>query len=235
MTWQYGWTFASYAFTVARRDGAASTEWLEGDQESRPVDLAPRDLPRLKPSPLRAVTRYVALGFTHILPGGLDHVLFVVGLFLLTRRPRALLAQISAVTIAHSITLGLSLYRTVSLPSSIVEPLIAVSIAYVAVENLWSAELRPSRVALVFGFGLLHGLGFAGALTELHLPRPEFATALVGFNAGVELGQLTVVAAAFALAGWWTRDAAQYRRYVVVPGSAAIALIAAFWIVQRSV
>lgn len=116
---------------------------------------------------------YLRLGFTHILPGGLDHVLFVLGLFLLAPMWRPVLAQVTTFTLAHSITLGLALYGAVSVSRAIVEPLIALSIAYVAVENLVTTELKPWRLALVFLFGLLHGMGFAGVLQDLSLAPSE--------------------------------------------------------------
>ncbi len=169
---------------------------------------------------LRTALRYLKLGFTHIMPNGFDHILFVLGIYLLSGRARTVLMQVSAFTIAHSITLGLSLYGVLSVPSRIVEPMIAVSIAYVAIENIFLSELKPWRIALVFGFGLLHGLGFAGALKDLALPRSEFLTALVTFNVGVEAGQLSVIAAAFLLVGWHCRNRAWYRGRVVVPASA---------------
>jgi hydrogenase/urease accessory protein HupE len=176
---------------------------------------------------------YFELGFTHILPKGADHILFVLGIFLLSRRLKPMLWQVSAFTIAHSITLGLTLYDVISLPASIVEPLIALSIVYVAVENLVTSDLKPWRVALVFGFGLLHGMGFAGVLRELALPRSEFLTGLAAFNVGVEAGQLTVILGAFLIVGSWARHREGYRRLVVLPGSAAIALIGLFWTMQR--
>ena len=118
----------------------------------------------------------------------------------------------------------------VSLPSSIVEPLIAFSIAYVAVENLFTTELSPWRGALVFLFGLLHGLGFAGVLGELGMPRGQFGLALVSFNVGVELGQLSVIALATLAVGWWRLSKLErYRRWVVVPVSLAIALVGLYW------
>jgi hypothetical protein len=175
---------------------------------------------------------YVKMGYKHILPQGLDHILFVLGLFLLSRKTKSLLTQISAFTIAHSITLALSLYGVFSLPSSIVEPLIAISIVFVAVENLFTTEMKSWRPAVVFGFGLVHGLGFAGALKDAGLARGDFLTGLVGFNAGVELGQLTVVALAFVAVGW-LRSKPSYRMAVVMPASGAIALVALFWTFQR--
>ena len=178
--------------------------------------------------------QYLRFGYTHILPNGLDHILFVAGLFLLSLRWRPLLLQISAFTLAHSITLGLTMYGVVSLPARLVEPMIAVSIVYVAVENLVTAELKPWRVALVFSFGLLHGMGFAGVLRDVGLPRSQFVPALLAFNVGVEAGQLTVVALAFAAVAYWRRDRSMYRRLIVRPASVAISLVGLFWTLQRA-
>jgi hydrogenase/urease accessory protein HupE len=229
--WRYDLTVASYALTIGSSGPqAAQTIWLEGAEESRPIAFA-----RIAAAPSRATVsrRYFELGFTHILPKGLDHILFVLGIFLLSRRLRPILWQVSAFTLAHSLTLGLTLYGLISLPASIVEPLIALSIVYVGVENLVTSELKPWRVALVFGFGLLHGMGFAGILRDLALPRSEVLTGLVAFNAGVEAGQLTVILSAFLVVGYWARQRRSYRRLIVVPGSAAIALTGLFWTMQR--
>jgi hydrogenase/urease accessory protein HupE len=176
---------------------------------------------------------YLVLGFEHIVPLGLDHILFVLGIYLLSLHWRPLLAQVTAFTIAHSITLGLSLYGYISLPATVVEPLIALSIVYVALENIVTRELKPWRVFVVFGFGLLHGMGFAGVLLELGLPRSEFLTALITFNVGVELGQLTVIGGAFLAVGLWFRHHAWYRPGIVIPASAAISAIGAWWTVER--
>jgi len=227
----YGWTFTRYAFSVRHgSDGNAVTEWLDGDQASTPVSLADNSTDR---SGIGILGKYVALGFTHILPKGIDHVLFVLGVFLLSRKARPVLLQISAFTIAHSITLGLSIYGVVTLPPAVVEPAIALSIAYIALENIFMKDLKPWRYALVFLFGLLHGLGFAGALSEIGLPREDFLLALLGFNAGVELGQLTVIALAFAGVGYWFRERVWYRQRIVLPASLCIALFGLYWTVQR--
>src|SRR5881396_2759907 len=229
--WAYSWTFATYSLTVGTYgQEAGTTQWLEGGQTSTPISLLapPRRLSRAAIG-----LRYLALGFTHIVPYGLDHMLFVLGIFLLSRRLRQVLAQVSAFTIAHSITLALSVYGIVSISPNVVEPLIAVSIAYVAIENIFISELKPWRVGLVFAFGLLHGMGFAGALKELGLPRSEFVTALVTFNMGVESGQLAVIGAAFLLVGWYCGTRQWYRRLVVVPASALIACIAVYWTIER--
>ena len=121
------------------------------------------------------------------------------------------------------------------MPSSVVEPLIAASIVYVAVENIWTKELHASRVLLVFGFGLLHGLGFAGVLAELGLPSGGKALALVAFNIGVELGQLSVLVGAWLLLGLPFRHKVWYRARIVIPLSFAIAAIGLYWVVTRLV
>ena len=229
-TWASGLVFGSYALVIRDASGQeARTEWLEDRRESTPVAID--DLGGS--SAWSVIGLYLALGFTHILPKGLDHILFVVGIFLLGTKWKPVLLQVTAFTIAHSITLGFTMYGLVSLSPSIVEPLIALSIAYVAVENLFTRQLTPWRLALVFSFGLLHGMGFAGVLGELGLPRAQFLTALASFNLGVEAGQLAVIALAFAIVAYWRRDARHYRRRVVIPASTCIALMGIYWTVSR--
>jgi hydrogenase/urease accessory protein HupE len=174
---------------------------------------------------------WIAAGFEHILPKGLDHILFILGLFLLQPKWRALLWQSSAFTIAHSITLALAILGIVTAPSSVVEPLIALSIAYVGIENLWVKELKPWRVALVFGLGLLHGMGFASVMQELDLPEGEILQPLVGFNIGVELGQIAVLAMAFALTFWWMKKP-PFEKFRKV-ASGLIAVTGLYWTVER--
>ncbi|MCB9858301.1 MAG: HupE/UreJ family protein [Phycisphaerales bacterium] len=176
--------------------------------------------------------RYIIAGFEHIIPLGIDHILFVLGLFLLSTKLSSLLWQISAFTIAHSISLALAMGGVVSLPAGIVEPLIALSIAYVAIENIATKNMKPWRPFVVFAFGLLHGMGFAGVLMELGFPQGQFATALVGFNLGVEFGQLSVVAIAFLAVGWFQKKD-WYRAAVVVPQSLLIAAVGLYWTVER--
>ena len=179
-----------------------------------------------------ALGRYIVIGFHHIIPEGVDHILFVLGLFLFSTRLGPLLWQISAFTVAHSITLGLALYGVVRLPSSVTEPLIAASIVFVAVENIFVKDLKPWRYAVVFCFGLIHGLGFASAFADAGLPRQNFLIGLVGFNLGVECGQLFVVAGAFLAVGWFYHRS-WYRKGIMIPASSLIAIIALFWTFQR--
>jgi len=198
----------------AAGSGAPVTLWIAGGQQTDPIDLTHGLIaPRASPSRVNTSSRLRAHPAK-----GVDHILFVLGIFLLSTAWRPILLQVTTFTIAHSITLGLTMYGIVSLPSSIVEPLIALSITYVAVENLWTTELKPWRLALVFMFGLLHGMGFAGVLRGLGLPRSEFLTALLTFNLGVEGGQLAVITIALLLVGWWRRrETVRYRQWVVVP------------------
>jgi hydrogenase/urease accessory protein HupE len=229
LRWLYGLVGDRYPLEIRQPDGSSAIEWIDGTNWSEVIDLSHSFT---RPTRTEIVREYLWLGYTHILPKGLDHILFVIGLFLLSPRLKTLVLQVTAFTIAHSITLGLSMYGIVSLPSRVVEPLIALSIAYVAIENLLTRELKPWRVALVFMFGLLHGLGFAGVLRELGLPRAEFLTALLTFNAGVELGQLTIIAGAWLLVGAFMQRP-WYRKAIVVPASCGIALIGLYWTVSR--
>jgi uncharacterized membrane protein len=177
---------------------------------------------------------YLKLGYKHILPLGFDHILFVLSLFLLSSNLKTVLWQSLAFTVAHSVTLGLAMYGAVKVSSAIVEPLIALSIMYVALENVFVKKLRPSRIGVVFLFGLVHGLGFASALSSLGLPQNSFMSSLVMFNAGVELGQLTVILLAFFLIGKWFGGKPYYHKYIVTPLSLVIAAVALFWVIQRT-
>ncbi len=236
LTWTTDLVAGTYPFAVRRAGASAPTaddefEWLTGDGVSRDYDLSSFE-------PVNRARRFlqsIAIGFTHIVPHGLDHILFVLGLFLLAARTRTVLVQVTSFTIAHSVTLALSLYGVVSLPASVVEPLIALSIVYIAIENFWTSTLTPWRLGLVFAFGLLHGLGFAEALMALDLPRAEFLSTLVAFNIGVEAGQLTVILAAATAVLALRIPSTHYRRLVVRPASLAIALTGAYWMVERLV
>lgn len=226
--------------TVERPDHEPATELVADGAPSSdfPVALAPgaarpTSVSKRLVNLVLSVGQFVRLGFEHIVPRGLDHILFVLGLFLLGGRLSTLLWQVTAFTIAHSLTLGLALYGVLRLPPHLVEPLIALSIVLVAVDNLRGAGLHWWRVAVVFGFGLVHGMGFAAALRGMGLARSEFLRALFGFNVGVELGQLAVIAAAFAAVGWW-RAKPRYRQFVVIPASVAIAGVALVWTVERT-
>ncbi len=176
---------------------------------------------------------YLKLGYRHIIPEGFDHILFVCGLCLLSNKIKVIFWQATAFTVAHSITLALSMKSIIVAPSAVVEPIIALSILFVAVENLLIKELKPWRILLVFMFGLIHGLGFASALNEIGLPRNKFGVSILSFNVGVELGQITVILLMFALIISRFGKKSWYRSRIVYPLSITIGLIALYWTVER--
>lgn len=210
--------------------GILARSWIDdGWGVSEPFDwagLAPR------PPWYREIATYLRLGFKHIVPEGADHILFVLALFFLGLTWRKLIAQTTVFTVAHATTLFLSRYGYLSLPSRYVEPLIAFSIACIALENIFRPKLGPARLALVFAFGLVHGLGFASSLSDVQFPKDQFLLALLGFNFGVDFGQLFIIALAF-LAVSWFRDKPWFRSRITVPCCLLIAAIGLCWTVQR--
>jgi len=175
---------------------------------------------------------YAGLGILHIVPDGLDHVLFILGLFLVGGRFRELVILVSCFTVAHTVTLGAAVLGFVASPAGIVEPLIAASIVYVGLEALFGFSKACVRYAVVFAFGLLHGLGFASVLGAIGLPDGQYLQALLAFNVGVELGQLLVLGAAFLLFGAF-RARGWYVTCIVHPGAMVVAGIGAYWLLER--
>ena len=248
---------STVALTGAASAGAGNMQWLAGARigdnvirvvragESEPFYSAflssgemSAEIPLgdfVQQSKWSGFVSYISIGFEHIVPKGLDHILFVVGLFLLSPHLRPLLTQVSCFTLAHTVSLALGVLGFINIPAAVVEPLIAASIVFVAVENLFTNRLQKWRPAVVFGFGLLHGLGFAGVLAEIGLPKGLFVAGLLGFNLGVEFGQLFVITVCFIAVGLWFRHALWYRQVITIPASLAIALVATFWFIQRVV
>jgi hypothetical protein len=230
---RFGWTAKNGGLVVRHGEGDdAYAGFLEGGELSLP-------LPRsgaVEESGTAVFWRFVIEGFEHIIPKGLDHILFVFGLFLFSLSWRPLLSQITAFTLAHTVTLGLTTLSIVKIPAAqiwLVEALIAVSITYVAIENIWRPKLGWWRVVVVFGFGLLHGIGFASVLGDLGLAQGQFVLSLIAFNIGVEGGQLAVIAIGFITLALPFGKSHSYRSYVVIPGSIAIALVGGWWAFER--
>jgi len=187
------------------------------------------------PSTIQNALDYIYQGFVHILPRGLDHILFVLALLLFAKSAASLLWQVSAFTLAHTITLALGIYGIVELSSAIVEPLIALSIVYVALENIYRAKSKSishTRMPVIFAFGLLHGLGFASVLADVGLPPGQYALSLISFNVGVELGQLTVIALAFICLLPF-RHKSWYQTKLVLALNTTIAIVALYWLTER--
>lgn len=236
LTFYYPAAFGDSAIRVRQVDEGnaqwhwSAWQWIREDRASEPFSLTEVFSP---PTFTDVVGEYLAAGFDHIIPKGLDHILFVLGLFLFSVHMRPLLWQVTMFTVAHSITLALAMTSVIELPARIVEPLIALSIAYIGIENVWHRGLHKSRLALVFAFGLLHGLGFASMLADFGMPDDAFATALIAFNVGVELGQLTVILGAYLAVGLWFGNKPYYRRWFVIPGSLMITAVGLYWAWER--
>ena len=226
-----GWQAANGPIIVRQAEGGddAYAGYLENGALSEP-------LPRTGSATESAASvfvRYIGVGFDHIIPKGLDHILFVLGLFFLSLHLRPLITQITVFTVAHTITLALASLGYVSVNPAIVEPLIAASIVYVAVENIFTSRITWWRPIVIFAFGLLHGLGFASVLGEFGLAPGRFVAGLIGFNVGVEVGQLTVIALAFLAVGYWFGKEPWYRARISIPASVFIAIVGAYWAIER--
>ena len=177
--------------------------------------------------------KYLVIGFQHIIPLGFDHILFILCVFFLNTNIKQIILQASMFTLAHSITLGLAMYGVIKPPTALVEPLIALSIVFLAVENIFFNKVKPWRMVMVFLFGMVHGMGFAGALSQLGMPQYSFATALIAFNVGVELGQLAIILFMYFFVARVFSQRVWYRQRIVIPCSVVISLVASYWTIER--
>ena len=176
---------------------------------------------------------YFKLGFNHIVPEGLDHVLFIIGICLINTKLKSIVYQASAFTVAHTVSLALSMKGIIVAPSPVIEPIIALSIVFVALENLILSELKPWRVILVFLFGLIHGMGFASSLNEIGLPRDKFFTSILVFNLGIEVCQIMLISLIFGLIIYPLKNKTWYRYRIVYPISILIAIVSSYWTIER--
>ena len=179
------------------------------------------------------ISTYFQLGFTHVIPLGFDHILFILTLFFLSSNIKMVIIQCSVFTLAHSLSLGLAASGFIIPNANIVEPLIAASILFTAIENIVHDKINPWRIALIFEFGLIHGLGFANSLKEIGLPKNQFLPSLLSFNIGVEFGQITIILAAYFLISKWFSNKIWYKERIVYPISTVIASVALYWTIER--
>ena len=220
---------------AARHLALISTE--SGERELALDNSVPEiALSGARSSVLQIVGRFVAAGIEHIFLG-YDHIAFLVAVILWGQRLWPLIKVVTAFTVAHSLTLTLAVLDVVRLPSSVVEPLIAATIVYVAAENFFVRDIGK-RWRATFVLGLVHGLGFAGALREYGLPQGALLPALAAFNIGVEIGQVAIVALIFPLLLWSDRlgGAAEEGRSValVFTISAVILVLGLYWLIERA-
>lgn len=176
---------------------------------------------------------YLKLGYTHVIPLGFDHILFILTLFFLNSKLKTVVFQCSVFTLAHSLTLGLVAFGLFMPNFKIIEVLIALSILFTAVENIVTNNINPFRLLIVFAFGLLHGMGFANALLETGLPKEQFISSLLSFNFGVELGQLVVIVSAYFLVSKWFSNKVWYKERIIYPISVIIGCVAFYWTIER--
>jgi hypothetical protein len=176
---------------------------------------------------------FTKAGFEHIIPKGLDHILFVLGLFFSCLYFRSLLLQVTAFTFAHSITLAFASTGLFYIEGNIVEPLIALSIVWIAIENCVFKQPNKWRYLVVFMFGLLHGLGFASMLSQYGLPKENFISLLLAFNIGVEIGQLSVLLIAFFIVKLFFKKS-WINKKLKIPTSIIIGTIGLFWFIERT-
>ena len=213
---------------VVTVDGRVVSERLL-DAQSGPVAM---DIQSASPSAAEVAWNFLGLGVHHIL-SGYDHLVFLAGLLLAARGTRELVVALTAFTAAHSVSLALVVIGGIHAPPSIVEPLIAASIAWVGLDNLRRGQ-HGARWIVVFGFGLIHGFGFAGALMDLGVGSSavEIGLALCSFNLGVEAGQLAVSAAMLPLV-WLIRSRPRWQARLVPACSVMIVLAGGYWLVER--
>ena len=175
-------------------------------------------------------TSYIYLGFDHLL-NGLDHILFLVGLMFLVVGTINLIKTITAFTIAHSITLGLSVFNIIKLPQATIEIMIALTIVYLAAEIKNSKKYEFTPWNLAFGFGLLHGLGFAGALSDIGIENNEILLSLLFFNIGIEIGQLVLIP--FIWIFIFIANKYDFYKKSVVFSSYSVGSMGAYWVISR--
>jgi hypothetical protein len=182
---------------------------------------------------LENLVKYLQLGFTHVIPFGFDHILFILCLFFYNPKLKVVLLYCTVFTFAHSLALALSVFGYFIYNSNIIEPLIALTIFYSAIENVFFTNSSLIRIVIISIFGVIHGLGFATALSEIGIPKNQFLSSLLSFNFGVELGQIAIILLAYFLISKWFSHKTWYKERVVYPISTIIACISIYWVIER--
>jgi hypothetical protein len=203
--------------------------WLRGGAPSGVIDIN-------HPEPVTTIQRmlqFVNIGFDHVIPLGWDHILFIIGMALSALMWQRLLLLVSAFTLAHTLTLGLAMLSIVEISARIIEPLIAFSIAYVAIENLLPNQSIKRKSIVVFLFGLVHGMGFASMLKSFEMSSDNFLSTLISFNIGVELAQIVIVSSVALVLFFIKSLNLDYKKIAIIPTSIVIALIGIWWGMAR--
>ncbi|WPE18237.1 HupE/UreJ family protein [Candidatus Thioglobus autotrophicus] len=233
LTWQYGKIHGDSAlrWQIYKQDeyNWSQWQWLRDGSSSGVIDINHPE----SQSATQRFFQFIDIGFDHVIPLGWDHILFIIGMALSSLLWRRLLLLVSVFTLAHTLTLGLAMVGVLEISTRIVEPLIAFSIAYVAIENLLVHQSIKRKTIVVFIFGLIHGLGFASMLKNFEMAPDSFATTLIGFNIGVELAQVVIVIGVVGVLLILRRLRLNYRQLAIIPISILIALIGFWWGVER--
>ncbi len=187
----------------------------------------------IKPTYTNVWLHFLQQGIKHIIPLGLDHILFIACIYFLNTSLKSILLQCTIFTIAHSITLILAANGVLVVPPTIIEPIIALSIAVLAIENILQKQNNRYRLIIITLFGLVHGMGFASALSELQLAKSDFIKGLLAFNIGVEIGQLAVITILSLALKTYLEHKAFYKKYIYLPSNIAIGLVALYWTITR--
>ncbi len=231
--WQYATIYGDSAlrYQVYKEDeyNWSQWQWLRDGDPSGVIDIN-------HPEPLSDFERFIqftGIGFNHVVPLGWDHILFIIGMALSSLLWRRLLLLVTTFTLAHTLTLGLAMYGVIEVSARIVEPIIAFSIAYVAIENLLAKQSIRRKSIVVFLFGLIHGLGFASMLKSFDMAPESFLATLIGFNLGVELAQIAIVLGVVVVLLTIRGLKLNYRKLAVMPVSILIALIGFWWGIER--
>lgn len=233
LRWQYNKTYGDSAlrYQIFKQNeyNWSQWQWLRDGKSSGIINI---NQPQSS-SNIQRFLQFTNIGFAHVIPLGWDHILFILGMALSSLLWRKLLLLVSSFTLAHTLTLGLGVLGVVEVSARIVEPLIAFSIAYVAIENLLNHQSIQRKSVIVFLFGLIHGMGFASLLKSFEMPANSFLTTLIGFNLGVELAQIVIVLLVVALLLILGFFQLNLRKFAIVPISVVIAFIGIWWGFER--